>query len=82
MTNPGNPNHHRIQRIAKISSSLRRLASSPLPSSGSSQNPRIGLIFMRRLAAHSNPPGGFWEFSRNTKNEQNFDYAEHHIHTV
>jgi len=44
----------------------RRLAEPPLPPGGSSQKkPRIGLKFMRRLAAHSMPPGGFWGFSRN-----------------
>jgi len=37
---------------------------------------------MRRLAAHLNPPGGFWEFFQKLKNTTIWDYAGYHDHTL
>jgi len=45
------------------------------------EKPRIGLSLMR-LAAHSKPSGGFWEFFQKLENTMIWDYARHHDHTL
>jgi len=46
------------------------------------EKPRIGLSLMRRLAAHSKLPGGFWESFQKLENTTIWDYAGHHDHTL
>ena len=46
------------------------------------KKPRMVLLLMRHLAAHSNPPSGFWEFFHKLKNTTIWDYAGHHDHTL
>jgi len=36
-----------------------------------SQEPRIGILCMRRLAAMNSPPGGFWKISRTQRLQSN-----------
>jgi len=60
------------QKPRKLGASVtHRLAVGSLPPSGSLQEPKIHYIGMSRLAAMSDPLGGFWEFPETQKNLQN-----------